>query len=80
MVLMDMPMPENCEDCPCSYWIQSGNYEGLLMCSVMEFRDRLVFREPGEDIMANYLVDDYKDERPLVCPITAEVELQDDRQ
>ena len=73
MILMDIPMPGKCEDCPCSYWIQSGNYEGLMMCSAREARDRLVFREPGVDMTAQYLVDERKNERPPNCPIMAEV-------
>ena len=35
MVTIDMPMPERCADCPCSYWIQSGEYEGLMMCNAL---------------------------------------------
>ena len=74
MITIDIPMPENCADCPMSYWIQSGNYEGLMMCQAMEARERaLVLREPVEDITTRYLVDEYAEERPAGCPIAAEV-------
>ena len=69
MVRIDMPMPEKCEDCPCSYWIQSGNYEGLMMCQAMEARDRMTLRESAEDMVANYLVDERDKNRPDNCPI-----------
>ena len=73
MITIDIPMPENCADCPLSYWIQSGNYEGLMMCQAMEARERaLVLREPVEDITAKYLVDENAEERPGGCPIVAE--------
>ena len=75
MVVVDMPMPEKCADCPLSYCISSGNYEGLIMCSAMEAKERrLMLREPVEDITARYLVDEYAEKRPGDCPIVAIVE------
>lgn len=81
MITIDIPMPENCADCPLSYWIQSGNYEGLMMCSAMEARDRaLVLREPVEDITANYLVEEYAEKRPEKCPIVSEKQEKSEEQ
>ena len=48
MIVVDMPMPKNCEDCPMSYWIWSGEYEGLMMCNALEFRERRKLRELAE--------------------------------
>ena len=74
MITIDIPMPENCVDCPLSYWIRTGDYEGMMMCNAMEARDKaLVFQEPVEDITAKYLVNEYAEERPGGCPIVAEV-------
>lgn len=73
MVRIDMPMPENCADCPCSYWIQSGSYEGLMMCQAMEARDRMTLRESAGDMTENYLVNEWDENRPINCPIAGEV-------
>lgn len=76
MIMIDIPMPENCMDCPMSYWVRSGDYEGMMMCNAMEARDRaLVLREPAEDITANYLVEEYAEKRPEKCPIAGEVNI-----
>ena len=74
MIVVDMPMPKNCEDCPMSYWIWSGGYEGLMMCNALEFRERMKLRELAEDITKNYLVDSSSDKRPEGCPIVRSVE------
>lgn len=63
MILMDIPMPESCEDCPCSYWIRSGEQEGRLMCSAIEFREQEIV-----------LVDEGK---PARCPIRGEIREED---
>jgi len=66
MVTIDMPMPERCADCPCSYWIQSGEYEGLMMCNAMEFK---AHRGELREISSEYfIVQD--DHRPDDCPMT----------
>lgn len=60
MIGIEMELPKACENCPCSYWIQSGQYEGLLMCNVLEYT--------GQDLpKAAYLVD--MGSRPEQCPM-----------
>lgn len=63
MIGIDMKLPHNCANCPCSYWIQSGEFEGKLMCNVMEYKAEL------DSIGKNYLVDELKKERPDNCPM-----------
>ena len=65
MVMIDMPMPERCMDCPCSYWIQSGEYEGLMMCNAMEFK---AHRSELREISTEYFVVQ-EDHRPETCPM-----------
>ena len=65
MILMDIPEPKKCDDCPCSYVIMTGEYEGLMMCNAMEFkRTQAGFREE----LARYFVTP-EDHRPDGCPI-----------
>ena len=45
MLMIDIPEPKTCEECPCSYWIRSGEYEGLLMCNALEFKERGSFHD-----------------------------------
>lgn len=69
MIVIDVPMPENCEKCPCSYYIQSGEYEGLMMCNAMEFKSiQSGFRE---ELSRFFVV--AEDHRPDNCPIRMEV-------
>lgn len=42
MIQIDMRMPQDCFDCPCSYYIQSGTYQGQLMCNVREYQGKPV--------------------------------------
>ena len=48
MIQIDMPLPERCEDCPCSYYVQGGRNEGALMCEALEYmgweEDRAIIR------------------------------------
>lgn len=62
MIGLDIELPGNCADCPCSYWIKSGEYEGRLMCNALEYRDRN--KGKGE-----YIVDEWADIRPDKCPM-----------
>ena len=62
MILIDVPMPERCMDCICSYWIRSGEYEDRMMCSALEAR--------GDGIV---LVDELANKRPEFCPIRLEL-------
>ena len=69
MVIVDMPMPANCEDCPCSYYVQTGEYEGAMICNAMEFKaNSLGFREE----LSKYFVV-AKGHRPSGCPIKMQV-------
>ena len=58
MILIDVPMPDCCINCICSYWILTGKEKGRLMCNAMEAR--------GDKIV---LVDEMKRNRPEKCPI-----------
>ena len=69
MLMIDMPMPKNCEDCPCSYYIQTGHYAGIMMCNAMEFKsNQSGFRE---ELSKFFVV--IEDHRPENCPIKMEV-------
>ena len=35
MIQIDMRMPKRCFDCPCLYWVQSGEHEGDCICNLM---------------------------------------------
>ena len=66
MIMMDIPEPKKCEDCPCSYWIQTGEYEGLMMCNAMEFKaNNAGFHEE----VSRYFVVAPESHRPDGCPI-----------
>lgn len=60
MLLIDMQMPEHCEECPCSYWIQQGPNREKLMCNVMDSNKK-----------ENCLVESKG--RPADCPILMEI-------
>ena len=65
MVIVDMPMPANCEDCPCSYYVQTGEYEGAMICNAMEFKaNSMGFRE---ELSKFFIV--MEDHRPDNCPM-----------
>lgn len=68
MVLIDMPLPERCLTCPCSYWVQFGKYEGRMMCNAMEAKHQSIASSLDERI-AEYLVDECSIKRPKECPI-----------
>ena len=62
MIGIDIELPGNCSDCPCSYWIKSGEFEGQLMCNALEYRGR------GFD-KKEYLVEKFSNVRPDKCPM-----------
>lgn len=65
MIMVDIPEPRTCEDCPCSHFVREGDYEGIMMCAAMEFKAiQLGFREP----VVEYAVSP-DDHRPAGCPI-----------
>ena len=61
MIGMNMDLPECCADCPCSYWVRSGEYEGMIMCEALETI------EPSHD-KGRYIVNEYE-KRPDKCPM-----------
>ena len=69
MVLVDMPLPDRCANCPLSYWVQSGDYEGMLMCNAMEAN----LEANGLDRTGECIVDEWREKRPDECPILLEV-------
>lgn len=71
MVVVDMEIPRQCTDCPCSHWIQSGEFAGMLMCNVIE--QGLIIKKKEGDATAKSLVDEYSSKRPESCPIICEI-------
>ena len=70
MIMMDIPEPKTCEDCPCSYMILTGEYAGLMMCNAMEFKANSAgFHEE----VSRYFVAP-EDHRPEGCPIRLSAE------
>lgn len=67
MIVIDAKIPDSCVECPCSHWIQSGEYEGMLMCNLLEYMEN---RNIGTE---HFLVDEFADSRPLItCPMKSE--------
>lgn len=69
MILIDIPMPEQCGECPCSYYIQTGKYEGCMMCNAMEYKnisDGVLPELDGCLVFEN-------GSRPDGCPIVSEI-------
>lgn len=62
MIGIDIPLPAYCTECPCSYYVRTGEHEGKLMCQALEFRDRCTDTE-------RYLVDEKAWNRPKECPM-----------
>ena len=70
MIEVDIPMPEYCSECPCSYYVQYGKYEGRIMCQALEFREartKIMRPDKGE-----YMVSDKEWSRPDKCPMLRE--------
>ena len=62
MIIVDVPMPANCGECPLAYWTMSDQDNGTLICHAVEHRDH---PEHLEDIF----VDANAEDRPIFCPI-----------
>lgn len=58
MIAIDMKLPKECDSCPCSYWIQTGEHAGKLMCNVKEY-----MQTPVSDCLVNGL------SKPADCPM-----------
>ena len=69
MIVMDIPMPANCESCPCSYYVQTGEYAGAMICNAREFKRK----HDGflDDLSEYFVVMD--NHRPENCPMLLEV-------
>ena len=65
MIMIDIPEPKKCEECPCSYWITSGEFEGAMMCNAMEFKAQ--HTGFSEEMRKYFIVQE--DHRPDNCPI-----------
>lgn len=65
MIGIDMQMPDKCCQCPMSYWIQSGEHEGELMCNIVE--RQLVERQCPD--LEQCIVDEWASVRPDNCPL-----------
>ena len=63
MLMMDMPLPQSCENCPCSYWVQTGPNAGQLICEAMESNGK-------KDIVVDW---GRSKKRPPKCPIIKEL-------
>lgn len=58
MVMVDIQMPENCEECPCSYTCMNGPNRLRMMCNAIEYNHS-----------GDCFVDEYLNERPEKCPM-----------
>ena len=62
MIVIDIPMPQQCMTCPCTCRVRTENTSIRTMCRAKEARgDRYV------------LIDEYASTRPEDCPIRMEV-------
>lgn len=76
MIIVDIPMPKRCMDCPFSYLIMSGKCEGMTMCNAMEARDNERIRFIEESVTYDpmrYVIDETAKIKPTNCPIVGEV-------
>ena len=66
MIVIDIPMPRQCGECPCSYTVRSGPYEGCTICNALEYRRKScgILEDLGE-----YVVSEMEWRRPDKCPI-----------
>lgn len=69
MIGIKIPMPKNCLDCPMSYWVRTGRYEGMLMCCAKEM-NLSSNTEPDDDLTGKCIVNEFQNEKPDDCPIT----------
>lgn len=61
MIAANTTSPEQCIDCPCVYWIMTGQYEGRAMCALMERINN------NQGTPERYLVDERA--KPKWCPM-----------
>ena len=73
MLLIDMPMPDNCGNCPCSYMILTGEHSGELMCCAMEWKFVCKMGDSVTEFQQEWVVS-CNGKRPARCPIKGEIE------
>ena len=49
MIGLNMTMPEDCEECPCSHWILKGQFEGMLTCEALEAISRYYLAQSAKE-------------------------------
>ena len=42
MILIDMAMPKDCYECPCSFMIREGRHEGEEICNILSYAGKTV--------------------------------------
>lgn len=62
-MIVDIPTPQRCYDCPFVYFILTGKYEGQAMCQALEAKGVGL---PG------CLIDEHASVRPDGCPIRSD--------
>ena len=79
MIIVDIPTPHDCDNCPFSYMIRSGKNEGRTMCTAMESRAfARMIRDPKITYNPEgFMVDNHYTDRPCGCPIIAELEVEE---
>lgn len=60
MIVIDIPMPENCMECPCAYMVRTGKHEGETICEALE-------KKYPYDGFERHKVDAYARNRPDKC-------------
>lgn len=58
MIMIDVPMPERCADCPCAQWVRRQDEQARIQCNAMKAKGNKYT-----------LVDGYAEVRPEDCPI-----------
>lgn len=66
MIGIDIQMPPSCTACPLSYWVQSGDYQGNLMCNGIE---AILLEHGMHDCTGECLVNQLSPFRDPSCPL-----------
>lgn len=65
MIGIDIKIPDCCFSCPMSHWIQTGRFEGRLMCNIIE----RILIEKGTHAAGHCIVNENSRKRPDKCPL-----------
>ena len=65
MIIVDMPVPDRCLNCPLSYMVMYGDMSGETICQAMEANGKK---------LSSCLVDIRKRLRPIICPIVGMID------